>query len=253
SIFCRMLFLGEKIVFLTPDVRNKFIEKNSWCTPNKVIVIPNACKFNLRDKSFMYNNVENNIDNVDILFSGRLAKGKNILFIIDVYCCYRDLGGRGKLNIAGDGELYSKVKDRICASKYSDDIYMLGYVENMSDVYLNSHTLILASDFEGFPMAILEAIYHGLHIVSSNCESGPAFIFEPNEDIQLLSHYSNKLGFLLPLPDKYNIDDYALALLALESKPRNSKAITNKALSYFCEDNIFAMWMNLFKSDGIDC
>lgn len=248
ELFCRMLCLGDKIVFLTPDVLGKFTEKYPWCDVNKVTVIPNACKFDLDNENLINEAIKDTPDDVNILFSGRLAEGKNILFILDVYFRYRELGGRGKFTIAGDGEFYSKVEKKVSASKYAKDICMLGHVIEMSDVYLNHHTLIMASDFEGFPMVIVEAIYYGLHVVSSNCESGPAFIFEPYKNIPLLSHYSNELGFLLPPPDVSNIDEYALALLSMESKPKNNRVVINKALSFCRQDNVFNMWMVIFNS-----
>lgn len=246
EFFCRMLCLGDKIVFLTPDVADKFIKKYSWCDVNKITVIPNACKYDLDNEHSINLLASNNSDNVNILFSGRLAKGKNILFIVDVYFRYRELGGCGKLTIAGDGECFNNVKEKISRSQYSNDICMLGHVVEMEDVYLNHHTLIMASDFEGFAMVILEAVYYGLHVVSSNCESGPAFIFEPYKNIPLLKPYSNKLGFLLPPPRLSNIEEYAFSLLATESKPRNNRVFINEALSFFRQDNVFKKWMDMF-------
>lgn len=50
--------------------------------------------------------------------------------------------------------------------------------------------LVLTSNFEGFPMVILEALSRGLPVISSNCPSGPSEIIK-----------SGGNGFLYPLND----------------------------------------------------
>jgi glycosyltransferase involved in cell wall biosynthesis len=41
---------------------------------------------------------------------------------------------------------------------------------------------VLSSSWEGFPNSLLEAMYVNGHVVSTNCQTGPAEIISNNED-----------------------------------------------------------------------
>lgn len=105
-----------------------------------------------------------------ILFVGRLYEKKGIKTlakIVTIVCQeYSRLNIR--FIIAGTGPLSHYV--RKLAAKYKDKVSYLGYVSHkrLSDVYSNSHLILLPSKIENLPLTLLEAQSCGLPAVASD-------------------------------------------------------------------------------------
>jgi UDP-D-galactose:(glucosyl)LPS alpha-1,6-D-galactosyltransferase len=54
------------------------------------------------------------------------------------------------------------------------NIQWMGFKRNVFDHIKEADSLILTSKYEGFPMVLIEAIAHGLFVISSDCQTGPA-------------------------------------------------------------------------------
>lgn len=81
--------------------------------------------------------------------------------------------------IAGDGELYEHIKDRIRAEGLTDMVFQLGYRNDTSnilggsDLYLNT-----SKDREALSFAILEAMNAGLPVVATNVGGNADLVLE---------------------------------------------------------------------------
>lgn len=234
SAFERMLQLCDSLVFITPDVTNKFV--NAYPTFQKVITIPNV---------FYSDKVQPSDDPLDptrfILYSGRLSSEKNIGFIIDSYVKYRNIGGHRKLVIAGDGPEYISLSLKAQNSSHAEDITFLGHVDDVVSLYNRAAYLVLASKYEGFGLVILEAIDYFLPVLSSNCESGPYYILSRESSSSFNTKYENGLGVLLPIPNGDNIIDYANGMLHLDSKVISKKERFD-CLRFFSDSEIYPIW-----------
>ena len=77
------------------------------------------------------------------------------------------------LVILGTGEEQTLLENRIANLNLEDEVHLLGFKENVWDYIFNAKFLVLSSQYEGFPMTILEALSLGIPAISFDCESGP--------------------------------------------------------------------------------
>ncbi|WP_290033377.1 glycosyltransferase [Ligilactobacillus cholophilus] len=80
-----------------------------------------------------------------------------------------------QLDIYGDGtkEEVNKLKNLAKMLGINSKINWHGWQKNVWNSIKKTDLLLFTSKYEGFPMAILEAIAHGIPVISSNCSSGP--------------------------------------------------------------------------------
>lgn len=134
---------------------------------------------------------------------GRLDYGKNHRLIIDAI---NDIDA--DLWIIGDGELKEEIKEYIEVQKLKDKIYLLGKKQNPFSFLLKADCFIFASNHEGFPNVLVEALACGLPIISTDCQSGPREILAPNSDINFQIKDDIEIveyGILTPVKDIENI------------------------------------------------
>ena len=109
---------------------------------------------------------------------GRLDKGKNHKLIIDAI---RDIDA--DLWIIGDGELREELQRYVKELNLNDKVYLLGKKENPFAYISKADYFVFASNHEGFPNVLVEALACGLPIISTDCQSGPREILALNSDV----------------------------------------------------------------------
>ncbi len=106
---------------------------------------------------------------VDFIFVGWLERSKGILELIEAAVILQTMTNRYRLHLVGNGSLESEVANLI-AEQELRNVFAIGWL-NQSEVknLLNcSHVFVLPSHTEGFPNAVLEAMAHGLPIISTS-------------------------------------------------------------------------------------
>lgn len=145
-----------------------------------------------------------------LLFSGRLAKQKNTLAMITWFAAFVKTNP-SKLVILGDGELRSEMLKHCTSldlnfySCWADmelhgdyQVYFLGFQENPFQLMIRASIFILPSLWEGFPMAIGEAMACGIPVASADCPTGPKeMLTESGESLPY--PFFASYGLLLPL------------------------------------------------------
>ncbi|KNH10613.1 hypothetical protein ACS79_21520 [Vibrio lentus] len=149
--------------------------------------------------------------------------------------------------IIGDGPYKSKVLELKSGSNYSNDISILGHVDNTNDFYDEAQFLSVLSENEGFGLVIVEALMRGLPVVSSNCQSGPSFILAKDKELKFGQLAITELGSLLPVPNKDNIDLYAMMFLEFESKDKLSMDSVKVLRDRFSEEKIYLQWEEVIR------
>jgi len=80
--------------------------------------------------------------------------------------------------LAGDGELKDQVLNQAKAFGLSDSFCFVGFLTNMSEFYHVLDLFVLTSDWEGTPMALLEAMSQSLPVVASSVGGVPDVVID---------------------------------------------------------------------------
>jgi glycosyltransferase involved in cell wall biosynthesis len=130
-----------------------------------------------------------------LVFAGRLAPEKRVADIITAFALIaKEVSD--DLVILGDGTEMNNCVDLVNRLGIADRVHFKGFVNNVKDYFAKSRCLVLASEFEGLPTVLIEAMAQGCQVVSTNCPTGPAEILDNGEygylveigDIEGLSH-----------------------------------------------------------------
>ncbi|OOG68052.1 glycosyltransferase [Algoriphagus sp. A40] len=118
-------------------------------------------------------------DREGFIFAGRLEKAKCISKLIQVYNCLPEkIKVKHKLYIAGSGSELSNLTELVKSLSLNDQVVFLGNMDNRTLIEITSKRklLLMASAFEGFPMAIAEALSVGVPVVSTAVGDIPRFV-----------------------------------------------------------------------------
>ncbi|WP_051269852.1 glycosyltransferase [Flavobacterium suncheonense] len=78
------------------------------------------------------------------------------------------------LVILGKGEKEHKLHKQIKENNLEGFVHLLGFKENAYFYIKNAKFLVLSSQYEGFPLVILESLSFGKPVIAFNCPTGPS-------------------------------------------------------------------------------
>jgi len=126
-----------------------------------------------------------------ILCVTRLDPDKGINWLIDQFEVAFQNSEHVKLKIAGDGMLKKQLTEKIQTLK--SNIELLGFVQDVNTLLIESDLFILPSSFESFPLSILEAMGHSLPVIATNT-GGISEMIEDGENGFILDYGSENLS-----------------------------------------------------------
>ncbi len=130
----------------------------------KIIILPNAT--NEIDFPLIRNR---DMSQLRILFIGRLVSQKNPLLLIEALRLLNKSGISFSCNIIGDGPLFADLVKKIEKYGLQNQIHLSGWKEKNEIIegLKNANLFILPSRIEAMSVAILEALFSGLFIITS--------------------------------------------------------------------------------------
>jgi len=165
-----------------------------------------------------------------ILGAGRLVREKGFANLIAAFARLDDQAAR--LVIAGDGperqNLLALAESLGIASRLS----MPGYVRDIRPLLDQARLFVLASDFEGYPAVLVEALQAGRPIVATDCTPATT---------ELLRH--DRVGRVVPRGDDVALADAVAAMLRA---PVPDPARLSALASPFRIDRIATQYLDLF-------
>lgn len=121
-----------------------------------------------------------------ILSVGRLSKEKDFATLINAFEKVHDVIC-SKLIIIGEGPEREKLENLISKKNLENSISLSGFSANPYATLKHGDLFVLSSLTEGLPTVIIEALYCGVPVISTDCPSGPREILENGKFGKLVS------------------------------------------------------------------
>ncbi len=165
------LFAGlfcDRMVFVNNYHRNFYL-RHKLLKASKALTIYNALNPSLQERLVQLPLKEKKRGETVIIGSVlRFTRAKNIVMTIiaAIRVCHarRDV----KFIFAGDGELYELCSKMIKTNRLQERILLPGWQDDAEACLKEFDVYLLYSDYEGQPLGIIEAMYAGIPVASSN-------------------------------------------------------------------------------------
>ncbi|MEJ2502346.1 MAG: glycosyltransferase [Gemmatimonadota bacterium] len=131
---------------------------------------------------------------------GRMVPQKSHLDLVKAFALAR-AQRRMRLAILGDGPLRAAIEAAVREAEVEPDVYLPGFVSNPWSYLARSAGYVSASRWEGFSLALLEAMACGAPVLHTDCDFGPREIIRDGEN-----------GFLVPVGDTPALADRLVQL-----------------------------------------
>lgn len=193
---------------------------------DKVSVIYNSFDINAIRKSSMEplpnGYLQLMVNHEVIVTSGRLAPEKNQQILVRLMPQLIQSRPNIKLVILGAGVLGRplaeearhmglRVQEGQGSLQTDNHVFLPGYFQNPFPFLRSARLFALPSLWEGFPLALCEALICGVPVIAHDCPTGPREILAPDFDMEMkLTHVlRTECGVLIPYSKKQDLDTLA--------------------------------------------
>ena len=193
---------ADKVIAISKGVADDLIG-NFDLAPGKVKIIYNPSADpeikTLAKENVNHPWIEQNIPL--IIGIGRLTKQKDFPTLINAFSIVRE-EKLCRLMIIGEGDDRKNIENLISKKSLGGDIKLMGYQSNPWKYLSKSNLLVMTSLWEGLGNVIIEAMYLGVPVISTDCPSGPGELLRDGE-----------LGGLVPIHNPELLADRILDFL----------------------------------------
>lgn len=174
-----------------------------------------------------------------VLYVGRLDASKGVDNLIRAFALVARQVPEARLDIRGYGSTdYVKLLENLIKDlKLNDKVAISGYTSKIDDVYDTAKVFATATKQDAFPLAMVEALSHGLPLIAFDVNYGPKEIIENGQN-----------GYLLKDGDIYNL---AQRMIELLKDPAQLEAMSENAYQSakrYSMTKIWQQWQQLQKT-----
>lgn len=172
-----------------------------------------------------------------ILFAGRFVHQKGIDVLLKAFQEIKDKTD-ALLILAGDGSGKEDIKEFIRQNGLQNRVFLIGFVSNIFPWMKKASVFVLPSRHEGLGNVIIEAMYCGTQVISTDCPSGPAEIMNGGE-----------FGCLVPVEDQHSLAEAILSVLRKQNIVETEK-LKLRAMDFTATKSADE-YLNIFTNLGI--
>lgn len=157
-------------------------------------------------------------NHINLIYMGWLEKYKGVSDLLKAVKKCKDKGVDINLDIWGEGSNQPEFENEVAELGISSEVHFKGWAneQHKEKIYHEMPILVLPSYYEGLPNVVLEAMAHGLPVISTNVSTLP----------EVITHGKNGL-----LYDIGNVDQLTNAILELGNDPLAQQSMREKAKS----------------------
>lgn len=215
----------DKFVVLTNE------DRGYWGDLPNIEVIPNA--------AMHVSDAYSDVMNKRVIAVGRLDYQKGFDRLIQAWQLVQHTGRftGWKLDIFGQGEWQEMLQQMIGKAGLQDTARLNRPTKQIGEEYVKSDMLVMSSNYEGFPMVMIEAMACGLPVVSFDYKCGPKDIIQ-----------SGINGLLVPNGDIQALADAMMKVMEDEAYRKMLSLNARKVVDTYSEQAVMAQWIRLFTS-----
>lgn len=215
----------DKFVVLTNE------DRGYWGNLPNIEVIPNA--------AMHVSDAYSDVMNKRVIAVGRLDYQKGFDRLIQAWQLVQHTGKftDWKLDIFGQGEWQEMLQQMIDKAGLQDSLQIHQPTKQIGEEYVKSDLLVMSSNYEGFPMVMIEAMACGLPVVSFDYKCGPKDIIQ-----------SGINGLLVPNGDIQALADAMMKVMEDEAYRKMLSLNARKVVDTYSEQAVMSQWIRLFTS-----
>lgn len=215
----------DKFVVLTNE------DRRYWGDLPNIEVIPNA--------AMHVSDAYSDVMNKRVIAVGRLDYQKGFDRLIQAWELVQHTGKftDWKLDIYGQGEWQEMLQQMIDKAELQNTVCLNRPTKQIGEEYVKSDMLVMSSNYEGFPMVMIEAMACGLPVVSFDYKCGPKDIIQPGIN-----------GLLVPNGDIQALADAMMKVMEDEAYRKMLSLNARKVVDTYSEQAVMSQWIRLFTS-----
>lgn len=215
----------DKFVVLTNE------DRGYWGNLPNIEVIPNA--------AMHVSDAYSDVMNKRVIAVGRLDYQKGFDRLIQAWELVQHTGKftDWKLDIFGQGEWREMLQQMIDKAELQNTVCLNRPTKQIGEEYVKSDMLVMSSNYEGFPMVMIEAMACGLPVVSFDYKCGPKDIIQ-----------SGINGLLVPNGDIQALADAMMKVMEDEAYRKMLSLNARKVVDTYSEQAVMSQWIRLFTS-----
>jgi glycosyltransferase involved in cell wall biosynthesis len=183
-------YLGCTPIALSDELIDKV---NSFYDVNHTIALKNGIYLdNFKNIKASQEDIRNKLnlpeDSFVIGHVGRFSKQKNHDYIVDIFKKFSELNEDSYLILVGDGELKSKINQKVEELGLAKKVRFLGIRQDIPELIKCMDVFLFPSFYEGFPITLIEAQATGVRCVISDSIDKRAVLSDNTVSLGLDEH-----------------------------------------------------------------